>query len=74
MESEWTGILATSPEQQAGGTRGMQFGGNQTLHLLQIIFSTYQQLETLRVLVSFSSNRVGGGTMSSRAVVDNETQ
>jgi len=25
---EWTGILATSPELQTGGTRGMQFGGN----------------------------------------------
>jgi hypothetical protein len=26
--NQWTGILATSPELQTGGTRGMQFGGN----------------------------------------------
>ena len=25
--NQWTGILATSPELQTGGTRGMQFGG-----------------------------------------------
>ena len=26
--NQWTGILATSPELQTGGTRGMQFAGN----------------------------------------------
>ena len=25
--NQWTGILATSPEQQTGGTRGLMFGG-----------------------------------------------
>ena len=26
--NQWTGILATSPEQQTGGTRGLRLGGN----------------------------------------------
>ena len=36
--NQWTGILATSPEQQTGGTRGIHFGGVTPSAIAQIDF------------------------------------
>ena len=41
--NEWTGILATSPEQQTGGTRGLIMGGiklNPTRRVSDVEFIT----------------------------------
>ena len=70
--NQWTGILATSPEQQTGGTRGVlgsgrsQGGGSQTnVNNIQFI-----NIATTGDAVDFGdtidANSRGGGTMSSR--------
>ena len=61
--NQWTGILATSPELQTGGTRGMQFAGEApTFH------NTFFNIATTGDAIDFgdSTNNAGGtGPMSS---------
>ena len=68
---QWTGILATSPELQTGGTRGMQFGGNAPSYT-NIFFNISTAGQNAASFGSFSSNRMFCGATASRtrAVVD----
>ena len=68
--NQWTGILATSPELQTGGTRGMQFAGEApTFH------NTFFNIATTGDAIDFgdfASNRFFASACASRtrAIVD----
>ena len=55
--NQWTGVLATSPEQQTGGTRGLWGGGNTPTYFNNI---QYVSISTTGNTVDFGDlNRVG---------------
>ena len=55
--NQWTGVLATSPEQQTGGTRGLWGGGNTPTYFNNI---QYVNISTTGNTVDFGDlNRVG---------------
>ena len=68
--NQWTGILATSPEQQTGGTRGMQFGGNAPTYTNN--FFNIATTGNATSFGSFASSRYFCSALASRtrAVVD----
>ena len=68
--NQWTGILATSPNQQTGGTRGMQFGGNAPSYTNN--FFNISTTGNAASFGSFASNRYFCSAVASRtrAVVD----
>ena len=68
--NQWTGILATSPELQTGGTRGMQFGGNAPSYTNN--FFNISTTGNAASFGSFSSSRMFCEATASRtrAIVD----
>jgi len=68
--NQWTGILATSPELQTGGTRGMQFAGHAPSYTNN--FFNISTTGNAASFGSFASNRFFASACASRtrAIVD----
>ena len=73
--NQWTGVLATSPEQQTGGTRGVLAGGYSPSDWVNTI--DYITIATLGNAVDFGDNTdarrgLGGCSSPTRGVFSNK--